>query len=76
LRSPLSLERARYDEDSGEVRYRHKGGHDADEREDCVSLEEKLDPLGFLARILVHVPFSQHGPSRPGESRLHRAKRT
>ncbi len=60
MRSPLSLERTRYDEASGEVRYRHKAGHDGDEREDGVedgvSLEEKFDPLEFLARILVHVP--------------------
>jgi hypothetical protein len=56
LRSALSLERARYDEASGQVRYRHKPGHDADDRESSSSPEEKFDPLEFLARVLIHVP--------------------
>ena len=61
MRSPVSLERIRYDEASEQVTYALKGGtsrhhhaHDAHESETIE--EEKLDGMEFVARVIVHIP--------------------
>jgi hypothetical protein len=49
MRSPVNLSRLRYHPDSQLVLYQPKAGHDVDE-------EARLDPLEFLARVLIHIP--------------------
>jgi Putative transposase/Transposase zinc-binding domain len=52
MRSPVNLSRLRYHPDSQLVLYEPKAGHEADE-------EARLDPLEFLARVLIHIPEPQ-----------------
>ena len=49
MRAPVNLSRLRFDRGSGLLVYEPKSGHDADD-------EPLLDPLEFLARVLIHVP--------------------
>ena len=49
LRSPVNLSRLRYHPESELIVYEPKAGHDADG-------DEPLDPLEFLARVLLHIP--------------------
>ena len=48
MRAPVNLSRLRYHPESELIAYEPKAGHDADDAE--------LDPLEFLARVLIHVP--------------------
>ena len=50
LRGPLSLERMEWAGGDAEVLYTPKGKGDGDR------VEERLDPLDFLARVIAHVP--------------------
>ncbi len=47
--APVNLSRLRFDRGSGLLVYEPNSGHDADD-------EPPLDPLEFLARVLIHVP--------------------
>lgn len=49
MRSPVNLSRLRYHPQSQLILYEPKAGHDADEL-------ARLDPLEFLARVLIRVP--------------------
>jgi len=49
LRSPVNLSRLRYHPESKLIVYEPKAGHDADDA-------ELMDPLEFLARVLIHIP--------------------
>jgi hypothetical protein len=53
LRPPISLERMQWD-GRGEVSYRRKTGHDG--AGSCAAAYEALDPLDFLARVIMHIP--------------------
>jgi hypothetical protein len=49
MRSPVNLSRLRYHPDSQLILYQPRAGHDVDEK-------ARLDPLEFLARVLIHIP--------------------
>src|SRR3990172_11157247 len=49
MRAPVNLSRLRFDLDSALLVYEPKEGHDADDA-------ELIDPLEFLARVLIHIP--------------------
>ena len=49
MRSPVNLSQLRYHPDSQLILYEPKAGHELDEQA-CI------DPLDFLARVLLHVP--------------------
>jgi len=49
MRSPVNLSRLRYHPGSQLILYEPKAGHDVDQ-------EVRLDPLEFLARVLIHIP--------------------
>ena len=49
LRSTVNLSRLRYHQDSRLILYEPKAGHEVDD-------EARLDPLEFLARVLIHIP--------------------
>jgi hypothetical protein len=53
LRPPISLERMQWD-GRGEVCYRRKSGHDG--AGSFAAGQEALDPLDFLARVIMHIP--------------------
>ena len=48
-RAPVNLSRLRYHPESGLLIYEPKAGHDVDD-------SEPIDPLEFIARVLVHIP--------------------
>ena len=48
-RAPVNLSRLRYHPESGLLVYEPKAGHDVDD-------SEPIDPLEFLARVLIHIP--------------------
>ncbi len=48
-RAPVNLSRLRYHPQSGLLIYEPKAGHDVDD-------SEPIDPLEFLARVLIHIP--------------------
>ena len=48
-RAPVNLSRLRYHPESGLLIYEPKAGHDADD-------SEPIDPLDFIARVLIHIP--------------------
>jgi hypothetical protein len=54
LRPPISLERMRWS-GRGEVHYRRKAGHDGGLRAGRRATEA-IDPLEFLARVIMHIP--------------------
>ena len=55
MRSPVNLSRLRYHPDSQLILYQPKSGHDFDD-------DGVVDPLEFLARVLIHIPQpNQHG---------------
>jgi hypothetical protein len=56
LRPAVSLERLRFDEESGEVRYRRKTGHGQMAEQTGQNVEERFDPLEFVARVVVQIP--------------------
>ena len=49
MRAPVNLSRLRYHPESELILYESKSGHDAND-------PELVDPLEFLARVLIHVP--------------------
>jgi hypothetical protein len=49
MRAPVNLSRLRFDPDSGLFLYEPKPGHEVED-------EALLDPLEFLARVLIHIP--------------------
>jgi hypothetical protein len=49
MRPPVNLSRLRYHRDSQLFLYEPKAGHEADD-------EALVDPLEFLARVLIHIP--------------------
>ena len=49
LRSPVNLSRLRFHPESQLIVYEPKAGHEVDD-------EAVLDPLEFLARVLIHIP--------------------
>ena len=49
MRAPVNLSRLRFDPGSGLLVYEPKAGHDLDD-------DALIDPLEFLARVLIHVP--------------------
>ncbi len=49
MRAPVNLSRLRFDKASGLLVYEHRAGHDIDD-------DALVDPLEFLARVLIHVP--------------------
>lgn len=48
-RAPVNLSRLRYHPESGLLIYEPKAGHDVDD-------SEPIDPLEFIARVLIHIP--------------------
>ncbi len=59
LRSPVSLARLRWDEETDEVAYALKGSagaHPHDVGEPDTIAEEKLDAMEFVARVITHIP--------------------
>jgi hypothetical protein len=55
MRSPVSLERLRWDDATGSILYRPKHGHDDHDLEVAAPIEERWEPLEFIARLLLHV---------------------
>jgi hypothetical protein len=58
MRSPVSLDRLTWDEETGEIVYLAKRGHvhdDAEPRPDQPLPEERFDPLEFIARLVIHI---------------------
>ena len=49
MRSPVNLSRLRYHPDSQLILYQSKSGHELDD-------DGVVDPLEFLARVLIHIP--------------------
>ena len=49
MRSPLCLSRLRFFPQSNQLLYEPRPAHDADDA-------EPMDPLEFLARLLIHIP--------------------
>ena len=49
MRSPVNLSRLRYHPGSQLILYQSKSGHDLDD-------DGVVDPLEFLARVLIHIP--------------------
>jgi hypothetical protein len=56
LRPAVSLERLDFDKELGEVRYRQKADHDPLEDQNGHQVEERFDPLEFVARVVVQIP--------------------
>ena len=55
LRAPVSLERLTWDEQKGEVYYAPRHGHD-DAEDRSSYLQDRFDPIEFVARVLLHIP--------------------
>jgi hypothetical protein len=51
MRAPVNLSRLRFDKASGLLVYEPRAGHDLDD-------EALVEPLEFLARVLIHIPQS------------------
>ena len=49
MRAPVNLSRLRFDRDAGLLVYEPKSGHQLDD-------DALVDPLEFLARVLIHIP--------------------
>ena len=71
-RNPVALERLTYDRAAKAVTYR------SDKADGPTAVTETVDPLEFLARVLVHIPdaghvttrSSQPAPARPRPNRV------
>ena len=71
-RNPVALERLTYDRAAKAVTYR------SDKADGPTAVNETVDPLEFLARVLVHIPDTGHvtprssrpAPARPRPNRV------